>query len=166
MGGRTSGCCEGDSSASREGGQFKLADRYAQAAPRTTESHGSDASPVLACPSYVVSLWSEIPSLRASWRIDLSGKELASRTASALNSSRSLGSPPDRVKSKRSLVLQLDDTYLHIGTHKSSAPICTLGCLVDTTDRNLSQSNPPTAIIVPVVNRRIKCEEAKCRQLS
>jgi hypothetical protein len=34
---------------------------------------------------------------------------------------------------KRSLVLQLDDTFMHIGTHKSSAPICTLGCLVSLT---------------------------------
>jgi hypothetical protein len=99
-----------------------------------------------------VTLVAEMPSSLASWRTDLSGKELASRTVSALNSSRSLGSPPDRVKSKRSLVLQLDYTLMHIGTHKSSAPICTLGCLIDTADRNLSQSNPPTAIIVPVVD--------------
>jgi hypothetical protein len=90
-----------------------------------------------------------MPSSWASRRMNLSGKGLASRTASASNYSESLGSPPDGVKSTRSLVLQLDIALLHIGTHKGSAPTCTLGCLVDTPGRNDPQSNHPTAIIVP-----------------
>ena len=80
--------------------------------------------------------------------------------------SANLGSPPDRVKSTRSLVLQLDNTLPHIGTHKSSTPTCTLGCLVDTLGRNGPQSNHPNAIIVPVIDGHINREEAKCQKSS
>lgn len=87
-----------------------------------------------------------------------------SRTVTSAPDSRRSWTPPDGVKSTRNLALRLDNTLPHIGTHKSSTPTCTLGCLVDTLSRNGPQSNHLNAIIVPVIEGHIDREEAKCQK--